>query len=103
MTDRAMETAVLRYVVTPAHLAEHLAMLRDVYAALGTLAPHSFGWATYRLRGSNEFIEVATGGPLPGPLPSLPEFQRYRAGLEARCESRRFDQVTVIGAYRSLD
>ena len=89
MTIQSPETAILRYVVKPARLAEHLELLGQVYAALDALKPNSFSWATYRVENSTEFIEVATGSPLPGPLPTLAEFQRYRVGLEARCESRR--------------
>ena len=101
MTDQKDETAILRYVVRPESLAEHLELLSEVYAALDALGPDAFAWASYQIDGGTEFIEVATGDPLPGPLPTLAAFQRYRAGLEARCESRSFDNVQIRGSYRS--
>ncbi|GAT66685.1 hypothetical protein HS048_13405 [Planomonospora sp. ID91781] len=97
----AAETAVLRYTVKPDHLDRHLRLLADVYAELDRLRPARFSWATYRIPGSRDFIEIATGHPLPGPLPGLPAFQRYRADLDDRCETRRFDNVTLIGAFGS--
>ncbi|MFI7488789.1 hypothetical protein ACIBXA_10460 [Micromonospora echinaurantiaca] len=36
---------------------------------------------------------------LPGPLPSLESFRRYRAGLEDRCEERATFDFTVVGSY----
>ena len=56
-------------------------MLRAVYAELNALRPTRFSWATYQVAGWREFLEVAVGAPLPGPLPDLPSFRRYRADL----------------------
>lgn len=99
-TDQSTpETAVLRYTIKPEHLDHHLQLLADVYAELDRLQPSQFSWATYQIPGSRDFLEVATGNPLPGPLPNLPAFQRYRAGLDARCEARQFDDVTVVGSF----
>lgn len=95
------ETAVLQYTVAPEHLHQHLNLLADVYTELDSLRPARFSWATYQIPGTREFIEVATGHPLPGPLSDLPAFQRYRTGLDGRCEARRFDHVTVVGSFAS--
>lgn len=95
------ETALLRYTVKPELLDEHLGLLSDVYAELHTLQPALFSWATYRIPDTHDFIEVATAHPLPGPLPDLPSFRRYRAGLDDRCDSRQFDDVSVVGSFTS--
>lgn len=97
--NTAAETAVLHYTVKAEHLEQHLQLLADVYADLDTLRPARFSWSTYQVLGSRDFIEVATGHPLPGPLPDLPAFQRYRADLDQRCEARQFDDVTVVGSF----
>ena len=95
------ETALLRYTVKPQALAEHLQLLDAVYAELDSVRPTGFSWATYRIDGTLDFVEVATGRPLPGPLPDLPSFRRYRAGLDDRCSDRRFDDASVVGAFSS--
>lgn len=92
-------SAVLHYTVKHSCLEEHLSLLAAVYAELDRLQPGPFRWATYRVTGTREFVEVATAHPLPGPLPTLPTFQRYRSGLDDRCETRRFDDVTVVGLF----
>jgi hypothetical protein len=101
MTLTPRETAVLRYTVAAQFLEQHLDLLRAVYAELDALHPPHFSWATYRLAGSRDFIEVATGAPLPGPLPDLPSFRSYRADLDARCETRQFDEVDLVGSFTS--
>jgi len=93
------ETAVLRYTVAPQFLEQHLELLRAVYTELNALRPTRFNWATYQVAGSREFIEVTVGAPLPGPLPDLPSFRRYRADLDTRCETRQFHDVEPIGSY----
>ena len=93
------ETAVLRYTVREGDIDEHLALIADVYQELHTLRPSGFEFATYRLAGTNEFVEIASAPRLPGPLPTLPSFRRYRADLESRCSRRDFDIVTVVGQY----
>lgn len=65
------------------------------------MRPPHFSWATYQLAGTRDFIEVATGLTLPGSLPDLLSFRRYRADLGARCETRKFDGVDLIGAFTS--
>jgi hypothetical protein len=97
----ARETAVLRYTVAPQELEQHLELLRAVYAELHDVHPQHFSWATYQVAGSRDFIEVATGAPLPGPLPDLRSFRRYRAGLEDRCEKRQYDAVELVGSFPS--
>lgn len=95
------ETAVLRYTIKPEHLEEHLQLLTGVYAELHELRRERFSWITYRVTGTRDFVEVATGHPLPGPLPDLPAFVRYRSAMDDRCETKQFDEVVVVGSYSS--
>jgi hypothetical protein len=95
------ETAVLHYTVKLEQLDEHLQLLTDVYVELETVRPSAFSWTTYQIPGSRDFIEVASGYQLPGPLPDLPSFRRYRAHLEDRCETRTFNNVTAVGSFAS--
>lgn len=101
MTTDIAETAVLHYTVKSESLDQHLELLSDVYSELDAVRPSSFSWATFQVPGCRDFIEIATGHPLPGPLPDLPAFRLYRAGLDDRCETRQFDYVTVIGSFAS--
>jgi hypothetical protein len=92
----------MRYTVKPDRLAEHLALLRAVYDELAVERPVGFHWASYRVREHPaSFVEVVIGDDLPGPLPGLPAFQRYREGLDDRCDgSREFLDLDEVGAYR---
>ncbi|MER7336025.1 MULTISPECIES: hypothetical protein [unclassified Micromonospora] len=46
-----------------------------------------------------ETILITVAPELPGPLPGLESFQRYRPGLEDRCEQRSTSGFTVLGSY----
>lgn len=99
--DSSAEIALLRYTIKSESLDEHLSLIRDVYAELDSHKPPRFHWATYQVENSCEFVEVAIGRPLPGPLTDLPAFARYRVALDDRCETKRFDMVSNVGSYTS--
>lgn len=92
--------AVMRYTVKPDQLDLHLDLLGAVYQELMTTDPGGIVWTTYRVADSSTFVEVIRGADLPHPLPQLPAFQRYRAGLDDRCEAPpEFTEVAEVGAY----
>ena len=94
-----MERLLMRYRVMPDRLDEHLRLLAEVYAELDRVAPDGFSWATFRLE-DGSFLEIAIDPNLPGPLPGLGSFARYRAGLEDRCSDREAIEIQQVGAYR---
>ncbi|SCG61310.1 hypothetical protein GA0070609_3703 [Micromonospora echinaurantiaca] len=95
----SVETILIRYRVRPEHLAEHLLLLRAVHDEVARVRPSGLRYVTFQLDDERSFVDVAMGPELPGPLPSLESFRRYRAGLEDRCEERATFDFTVVGSY----
>ncbi|MEU8330748.1 hypothetical protein [Micromonospora sp. NPDC048839] len=94
-----METILIRYRVRPEHLAEHLRLLAAVHEELARTNPAGLRYLTLRLDGGRSFVEVVRGPDLPGPLPEMESFRRYRAGLDDRCDERSMVECTVTGSY----
>ncbi len=94
-----MERLMMRYRVKPEALQEHLRLLSAVYAELEDSGSTDLSLATFRLD-DGSFMEIAISPDLPGPLPNLASFTRYRAGLEARCSEREAMELQQIDAYR---
>lgn len=94
--------AIMRYRIRTSDLDTHLALLQAVYAELADVQPAGLDWTTYQLDDPTSFLEVVSGPDLPEPLPHLTTFQRYRAGLEDRCdEPPVFTETRQVGSYRS--
>jgi hypothetical protein len=44
-------------------------------------------------------VDIAWGKDLPGPLPQLEAFRRFRVDLEERCSERVVTEFTEVGSY----
>ncbi|MGC5053069.1 hypothetical protein ACLQ2S_16635 [Micromonospora sp. DT48] len=95
----SVDTLLISYRVRADRLDEHLALLDAVYRELDRLRPPGFRYQTLRLDDGLSFVDVVMGPDLPGPLPSLESFGRFRAELEGRCEQRSTAEFTVLGSY----
>ncbi|MGC4893593.1 hypothetical protein [Micromonospora sp. DT31] len=95
----SVETILIRYRVRLEHLSEHLLLLRAVHDEMSRRRPAGLSYVTFQLDDGRGFVEVAVGPELPGPLPALESFRRYRADLEARCEEPATFDFTVVGSY----
>lgn len=94
--------ALIRHTIKPEHLDQHLELLRTAQDELHRLAPADFTWTVYRVGGTRTFVEYTSGPNLPQPLPTLPAFRRYRAGLDDRRDGDgEFLELEEIGSYRS--
>lgn len=92
--------ALMRYTVKADQLESHLELLRDVYDDLAIRQPDGIAWTTYQIAETRSFVELVEGPDLPHPLPQLESFQRYRIGLDDRCEGDRdFHELHQIGAF----
>jgi hypothetical protein len=97
----AMQTAILRHTVERDQLEHHLELLHAVYAELQSSSAGDFRFATFQVADDEtSFVEFVVADRLPGPLPQLDSFRRYRAGLDDRCERRSFTELTPVGAFR---
>lgn len=94
--------AVMRYTVKADQLQSHLDLLRDVYDDLADTRPSGIAWTTYQVTGTRTFVEFVEGPELPEPLPQLESFQRYRVGLDDRCEGdREFLELQQVGTFQT--
>jgi len=93
--------ALIRHTIRPEHLDQHLELLRAAQDELHRLAPANFIWTVHRVNGTSTFVEYTAGPALPQPLPTLPAFRRYRAGLDDRRDGEgEFLELEEISSYR---
>ena len=95
-----MDRMMIRYKVKPDGIERHLELLRAVYEELESTQPDGFRWATFRLGDGVSFVEFVAGTDLPGPLPRLEAFRRFRANLEERCDERVMVELREVGSFR---
>lgn len=95
-----MDRMMIRYKVKPDQVERHLELLRAVYRELESTQPDGLRWATFRLDDGVSFVDVVAGEGLPGPLPQLESFRRFRADLERRCDERVATELREVGSFR---
>jgi hypothetical protein len=90
---------MVRYRVHPERAEENAALVRAVYDQLTEQAPPGFRYATYQLDDGVTFVHLAfSDGPVP--LPELPAFQRFQAGIAERCvEPPHASELHEVGSY----
>jgi hypothetical protein len=97
-----MTGAVVRYRVKPGRGEENAALVEAVYAELEVVAPEGFRYATFVLDDGVSFVHTAFTAEGSAPLPGIPAFQRFQAGLGERCADP--PEVTrlghLVGTYR---
>lgn len=92
--------AMMRYTVKADQMQTHLGLLHDVFNEMNATEPDGLAWTVYKVADSRTFIEYVEGPDLPQPLPLLESFQRYRAGLDERCEEpREFLELELVNSY----
>lgn len=96
----SMDRLIIRYTVKRDQIERHLELLRAVYQELESAQPDHFRYATYQLEDGISFVDVVIGADLPGPLPRLESFQRYRADLDERCDERTAVEFQEVGSFR---
>jgi hypothetical protein len=63
--------------------------VREVYDELHSDPPAGLRYATFQLLDGVSFIHLVETEDEHDPLPNVPAFQRFRAGLRGRCEEAR--------------
>jgi len=87
-------STLIRYRVKAGRADENADLVRAVYAELAEREPDGFRYATFR--DGDTFTHVAIGD---GPLQTLTAFQRFREGLNERCEEPPRFVSDTVGAY----
>lgn len=98
--DQTLEWILIRYRVEPDQLDRHLELLHAVYDQLHATQPDGLHYATFQLDDEHSFVDIAASPTLPGPLPELETFRRYRADLDQRCDERIASELHPVVAYR---
>jgi hypothetical protein len=93
------KTILVRYKTSEAQAEENAALVRAVYDELRARKPEGFRYATYRLADGVSFVHVATVAAA-NPLPDLPAFKAFQAGIKDRCvELPVATDVTIVDSY----
>ena len=95
-----MDRLMIRYKVKPDQVERNLELVRAVYQELESTQPDGLRYATFQLEDKVSFVDFALGADLPGPLPQLEAFRRYRANLEERCDERVVTELHEVGSFR---
>ena len=97
-----MRRVMVRYTVKPGRAAENERYIEQVFAELARSAPADVRYAAFKLDDGVSFVHIYLDESTDGsePLPALPAFQAFRAGLEERCETPRVaTPLHVVGSY----
>jgi hypothetical protein len=82
-----MKRTIVRYTVKPGEEDVNADLVRAVYRELADLKPEGFRYATYHLDDGRTFIHMAElDGEGDNPLPAVPAFREFQAGVRKRCE-----------------
>jgi hypothetical protein len=96
-----MKRTTVRYTVKPGQEDRNADLVRAVYRELADLQPEGFKYATYRLDDGRTFIHIAEQeGDGDSPLPTVPAFREFLAGVRERCEwGPVAEGAEVVGRY----
>ncbi|MEO6525462.1 MAG: amidohydrolase family protein [Gemmatimonadaceae bacterium] len=100
-----MQRVMVRYTVKPGRAAENERYMQEVFAELARTAPAGMQYATFKLDDGVTFVHVYSHESANGvsPLPELPAFQAFRAGLAERCEVAPVrTPLHEVGSYSGL-
>jgi hypothetical protein len=96
-----MKTVVVRYKVRPEAVAENERLIRKVFEQLAVARPQGLRYQSVKLADGVSFMHVATVQARDAsPLPALPAFRDFVAGIRDRCvEPPSTSEVEVLGTY----
>lgn len=77
---------MIQYRLKAECLEDHLDLLAAVFAEMALDRPSDLHYAVHQLEDPLDFVHLVQGPNLPNPLPRLSAFQRFRSGLEQRCD-----------------
>jgi hypothetical protein len=91
---------MVRYRVKPERVAEHEALIRNVFAELVTTAPAGIRYAAYKQPDGVSFVHVALIEADRNPLDGIAAFRAFTAGIRERCdEPPTTVDLAEIGAF----
>ncbi len=95
-----MRRVIVRYRVKPERIAEHEALIRDVFDELRKTSPDGLRYGAFKQPDGVSFVHIAFVAGEKNPLLEVAAFQRFTASVKDRCDE---PPVTVeladVGAY----
>ena len=101
-----MKTTMVRYKVKAERVAEHVGLIRNVFAELKSGAPAGLKYAALTLDDGVSFVHIAGVDTADGgnPLTEQPAFKVFLDGIKDPCdEPPAAAPLTEIGAYKFFD
>ena len=95
-----MKTVLVQYRVHAEQVGAHEALIADVFADLRSTAPAGFAYEVFKLEDGCSFVHLARIASPGNPLPALPAFQRFQAGLPERCATpSAAEELDLVAAF----
>lgn len=101
-----MQRIMVRYRVKPDQAGENQKYVEQVFAELQRNAPEGLRYATFKEHDGVSFVHIASVETTNGdnPLPKLPAFQAFQAGIRDRCDEQPVvTNLDEVGSYRFFE
>ena len=98
-----MKRVMVRYKVTPDHVAENEAYIQKVFAQLERERPSGLRYASFKLDDGVSFVHLVSleSAEDRNPLGALAAFTAFTAAIEERCdEPPVVANLNEVGSYR---
>ena len=95
-----MRRVIVRYRVKPDRVAEHEALVRDVFTALDQAKPDGLKYGAFKQADGVSFVHIAVIAAAKNPLDDLEAFRAFGAKIRDRCdEPPVVTELSAVGAY----
>jgi hypothetical protein len=95
-----MRRVMVRYKVKPERVAEHEALIRDVFEALAKAPPEGLRYGAFKQPDGLSFVHIAFVAAAKNPLDALPAFKAFTARIGERCEGPPVvADLDAVGAF----
>ena len=97
-----MALQIVRAGIKPGHAADLEAAAAKVFTALSELQPHGLRYVSLRVADDSYLILLEVADGTENPLPSMPAFQEFQAGLRGWLSGVPvIESASVVGSYRA--
>jgi len=99
-----MRHLIVQYTVKPDRAAENQQLIERVFEELRRTTPAGLHYEVFTQPNGITFVHVASFDDAIGenPLPKLPAFQAFQAGIQDRCDiPPAATDLTAVAAYRA--
>lgn len=95
-----MRKVIVRYRVKPERVAEHEALIANVFKELAAASPAGLRYGAFKQPDGVSFIHIAFVETTPNPLESIAAFRAFTANVKDRCDELPVTtELTTVGAF----